>query len=172
MKIPDNVWLYLEREAKARHDLHKHQKSHRPLSQSRTKYEYEYELSGLCGEWCLSVETGLPMDWTRRPNGDGRKDAEFGSYTLDVKTGRGNAYNLLRETNKRHADILVLAECNLGSREVELLGWEFDEEMLKCPTKRFHERGPINHYKHRSKLKNITLLKDYLDMEYYGEEGS
>lgn len=169
MKIPDEIWKRMEEEAEARHNLHKGQASSRPLHQSRTKRAFDYELVGLTGEWCFSIEFDLPMDWKRRIAGDGRVDFYCGQHSIDVKTGRGNAFNLLRETNKKHASILVLAECDFEKREVVLFGWEFNEEMLKCPIRRFHSKGPLNHFKHNTNLNSIDQLRQYLGFEFYAE---
>ncbi len=131
--------------------LHAHHASSRPLS-------VDYELVGLAGEVAFGERFGYAVDLTLRPGGDGRIDFEADGLTLDVKTAR-LAFNLLREQGKPHADILVLAEYFDETEKARLVGWEWDYVMVQCPTKTFGY-GVVNHYKHRSQLRSISLLDE------------
>jgi len=132
--------------------LHRNHGSSRPLSAG-------YELRGVFGELAFYRITGLEMDLRLLPSGDGRTDFEPGNGvgTIDVKAAN-KAYNLLRECDKLHADILVLAQVHEDPVIVEFLGWEYDAEMVTCPVKQFHDDGPMNHYKHRSQLRHMPEL--------------
>ena len=143
--------------ANRRHNLHKNQSSSRPLSKN-------YELIGLVGEWEFSKKFGVELDTKEYIDGDKGVDFVINGYKIDVKTGHNNAYNLLREKNKPHAEIIVLAECDLKSKSVYLIGWEYDSEMIKQPYKDFGY-GIINHYKHRSELRSINELRELLNTD-------
>ena len=144
----------LKKVAAIRHEIHKHHKSSRPLSE-------DYELIGLVGEYRFEVDFGYPMDLSIKPQGDGKVDFHIALGTLDVKTAE-KAYNLLREKGVRHAKILVLGQFNRKGTTASLLGWEYDSEMVKCPYKDFGY-GIINHYKHHSKLRPMWVLKQLDD---------
>jgi|MudIll2142460700_1097286.scaffolds.fasta_scaffold03130_2 hypothetical protein len=136
--------------ASARHNLHLGQSSSRPLSEN-------YELIGLLGEFAFYKEFGTKPDWSLKSTGDGRIDFHVGNITIDVKTAL-KPYNLLREVYKKHADILVLASVSKDFKQVNLLGWEYDSEMIKQPIKDFGY-GVINYYKPADSLRDIEELK-------------
>lgn len=141
--------------ALARHQLHQHQASHRPLSDN-------YELVGIAGEMCAELDFRIPRDTRLLIAGDGRKDGILKTgETVDFKVAR-LAYNLLMEVNQAHADILVLGRYEEHGNQcwVVWLGWEYSFEMLLEPTKRFVAGGPVNHYKHASRLRPIEGIKD------------
>ena len=82
---------------------------------------------GVAGEMAFAIWTGLPMDRSISPAGDGGKDFNINIngrwVSLDVKTAR-KPYNLpVKEKDiKRTADILVLAGHIPGL--VTLYGWD------------------------------------------------
>jgi hypothetical protein len=154
--------LALKAEADARHRIHKHQVSSRPLSN-------DYELVGLAGEAQFELDFHIPRDRRLLPMGDGRVDFRVGSFTIDPKVAR-LAFNLLREVDKPHSDILLLgAYHELGDDIwVNWLGWETDEEMLKCPTRVFKDGGPVNHYKPAAKLRPMS---EFCELLNYIREG-
>ena len=138
--------------ADARHNLHRNHATSRPLSENyeRVGLEGEYECACYLRWHGIMVE----VDTASRPGGDGRADFRVGGVTVDVKTAR-KAYNLLREAEKPHADILVLAAYK--NDRATLLGWEYDEAMVACPSKDFGY-GIVNHYMAAHELKSIGLL--------------
>lgn len=144
----------LKDEAQARHDLHKDQASHRPLSKG-------YEYVGLRGEDEFAERLGTSLDWTRRPGGDKGVDFVIADITIDVKTAR-KAYNLIVEKGKVWADIYVLAGYSDEDDSVFFWGWELGHNMLRRPLKRFHEDGPLNHYLPRTGLKSMGDLWAFL----------
>jgi formylmethanofuran dehydrogenase subunit E-like metal-binding protein len=83
-----------------------------------------------------------------------------------VKTAR-KPFNLLREAGKSHAEILVLASFDDSTGKATLIGWEWDKEMLKCPTRDFGY-GIVNHYKHYESLRSMESLKEILGV-FLGE---
>jgi len=136
--------------AKERTRIHFSHTSTRPLSP-------DYEYVGVAGEIAFANEFGLEVDTTARPEGDGGVDFTLSNgLTVDVKTYR-KPYHLLREVNKPHADILVLARFDDSSGEARLIGWEWDSEMVKCPTRDFGY-GIVSHYKVAKELKQIPDL--------------
>jgi hypothetical protein len=146
-------WIdYLKYLALQRHNLHSNQKSSRPLSK-------DYELIGLAGEVAFAIEYGFSPDLALRIEGDNRQDFEIDSVTLDVKTAL-KPYNLLREKDKKHADVLILAGFK-EPNEVIFYGWEFDTEMVKQPYRDFGY-GVINHFKSAQKLKPMEDLEQRL----------
>jgi len=147
----------LELIARQRHEAHKHQDSHRQLSD-------DYELIGLIGEWGFARFSNLDMDLALRPAGDGRVDFEVNGFTIDVKSAN-KPYNLLREVEVPHADVLVLAGVWLDRRAYRLIGWEFDKAMLDMIiTDRFgkylNPPGPLNHYKPAEHLLSMNQLRE------------
>lgn len=144
------VLAFLREIARAREELHNGHPSSRPLSEG-------YEYIGLLGEWVFAMAFGLPIDLTPRANGDKRKDFDTRVGTIDIKTARKPG-NLLREAGKPHADILVLAGYNDENESIGFLGWEYDTEMLKCPSRDFGY-GILNHYKLVSELHPMNELK-------------
>jgi hypothetical protein len=148
----------LKQLAAKRHKAHLNQKSSRPLSE-------DYELLGLLGEEAFARAFGLTSrSLDILPNGDGRWDfAEAFMLTIDVKAAE-RPLNLLREVDKPHADILVLAGVNLEKRTVRLIGWEYDAVMVRCPSKDFGH-GIINHYKRAEDLRPMAQLEQRLCRE-------
>jgi hypothetical protein len=142
--------------AKKREDAHKGQKSSRPFSEG-------YELVGLAGEAQFADEFDMEINTDILPQGDGCIDFRTPAGTVDVKTAR-KAYNLPREINKPHAEILVFAKYDDATGDVTLLGWEYDREMLKCPITTFGY-GTLNHTKHHTKLRPMTELKALCGIE-------
>ena len=139
--------------ADQRHNLHKNHASSRPLSE-------DYEYIGLIGEGKFELTYGYAMDLEQRPGGDSRVDFHTPLATIDVKTAR-KAYNLLREVGKPHAELLILAEYLPDTDDVRFLGWEWDCNMIQCPSKDFGY-GIINHYKHWSELKRMETFEHLL----------
>lgn len=143
-------------EANARHVVHKRQSSSRPLSE-------DYELVGLAGEVQFELDFGVPRNAAILPGGDGRVDFTYNGHTFDPKVAR-KAFNLLREINKPHADILILGQYHDYGDEISVtwVGWDYDSEMLKCPVRPFMRGGPMNHFKPASELRSIEELKPFL----------
>ena len=138
-----------------RSSIHNKHKTSRPLS-------YNYEYIGLLGEITFAEEFNLMPDLSFKPKGDGRYDFKLDIGTIDVKTAF-KPYNLLREKNKNHADILVLVKYNKELDECFLIGWEYDKNMIKCNFKDFGY-GIINYYKPNKELKTIRELKILLNV--------
>lgn len=116
---------------------------------------------GLTGEAEFARTFNCEID-TEINDGDGGIDFTHPEYTIDVKTYE-KAYNLFLETDRKcRANILVLARYDPDSETAQLLGWEFATNMLKCPLKQFHPKGPVNHYKPAKRLRQITELLDIL----------
>lgn len=126
--------------------------TNRPLSPS-------YDLVGVAGERAFSEAFGLPMDALERLSGDGGVDFTLPSgLTVDVKTYR-KPLHLLREVDRDEAQILVLAAYSDVTGDARLIGWEWDREMLKCPTNDFGY-GITSHYKPAGELQPIALLHE------------
>lgn len=139
--------------ARRRHELHGGKSSRRIFSE-------DYEIKGLVGEVAFSQEFNVPVDLVEKAFGDGGIDFIVNGHTIDVKT-YDKPYNLLREVGKPHAQIIVLAGYKSTIMSAELIGWEYDTEMLKCPKADFGH-GVLNHYKAARKLRRITELKEVL----------
>lgn len=116
---------------------------------------------GLIGEWVFSQEFSLPIDLTISYKGDRGADFVVNGLRIDVKTYRKPANMLRRVDTRLPAHILVLAEYFDKTGWAELIGWEFDEVMLECPTKDFGY-GIINHFKPVNQLKPMSRLKHIL----------
>jgi hypothetical protein len=147
-KCPDAAWM--RKVAAEREFLHRNHQSSRPLSP-------DYEYIGLMGELAFHKVTGEVVDLLPRPEGDGAVDYRIGRYHIDVKTARKPG-NMLREAGKRSvSDILVLARYSDKTDEATLLGWEWDDNMLRAPRKDFGY-GVVNHFVPVYKLKQMWHL--------------
>jgi hypothetical protein len=118
----------------------------------------DYEYVGVAGEVAFAEEFGLDVDTTPRPYGNGGVDFTLPIGTVDVKCYR-KPYHLLREVDKPHADILVLAGFDDSTGGARLIGWEFDNEMVQCPTRDFGY-GIVSYYKAAGQLKAISELHE------------
>src|SRR5208282_526728 len=129
----------------------------RPLSDG-------YEEIGLAGELALERFTGVPMDMTRRPGGDGGRDCTITLATdfhVDVKAAR-KPFNLIVEAGKvRPRTIYILASYDDKTGEAELLGWEWGKKVLKAPIRDFGH-GVFNHFIPRRELRHLDELKQRL----------
>jgi len=138
---------------------HLHHASSRPLS-------IDYELVGVCGEVEFCEQFGFEVKGDRFGQGDGGDDAALwvGRLTVDVKTAR-QPNHLLREADKPHSDILVLARYIEEKTSAELLGWEFDAVMVRCPTGYFIKgtQRILNHFKPWYELRKMQELHDWMD---------
>ena len=153
-KCPDAAWM--RKVAAEREFLHRTHQSSRPLSP-------DYEYIGLMGELAFHKVTGEVVDLLPRPEGDGAVDFRVGKWRIDVKTARKPGH-MLREAGKRlNADILVLARYSDKAEDASLLGWEWDDNMLRAPRRDFGY-GLTNHYMPRSKLKQLWEL--WMLLEY------
>jgi hypothetical protein len=145
---------HLRRLADQRQQRHLHHASSRPLSK-------DHDLVGLTGEVAFAKAFGFAVVVDLRGRGDGRKDAGLwvGRLTFDVKAARVPAY-LLREVQKPHGDILVLAQ--FFDDTATLLGWEFDAVMLQCPTGYFSTEIE-SHFKPRWHLRPMAELHAWVN---------
>jgi hypothetical protein len=134
--------------ADRREQLHEHHASSRPLSP-------DYELVGLAGEAELAKRTGLDIDASDRPAGDGGTDFAV-TLTIDVKTARKPG-NLIVERGKVVSSIYVLARYDDQTESAELLGWAWGAEMKARPVRDFGY-GVLNHYLPARELKPMDSL--------------
>jgi hypothetical protein len=81
-------WQLIIQEGDARTEMHKDDASCKPASADRDRI-------GLAGEYAFSKLTGLPLDWSRRRNGDGGVDFHSNMGTIDIKTARIATYLFL-----------------------------------------------------------------------------
>jgi hypothetical protein len=107
---------------------------------SRSNYYddlYEENVVGVVGEMAFEKLTGLPMDRSVRPKGDGGIDFEIDGHTIDVKACRNPVFLLLKyKERNRCADILVSAKYD-NERTIEFLGWQHRHTMFMMPKKRW-----------------------------------
>ena len=147
---PSDKREQLEGIAESRTALHTTHASRRPLSA-------DYDLVGVAGERAFAKTFDLPLDGQMRPSGDGGVDFMLpNGLTVDVKTFR-RPLNLLREAGREEAEILVLAGYDDSTGNAELIGWEWDHELVTCPTRDFGH-GILNHYKPAEELRPIGEL--------------
>jgi hypothetical protein len=118
-------------------------------------FSEDAELIGVRGEQAFAELTGLPMDTTDRPEGDGGVDFTFtAEHSIDVKTFR-NARNLLVEVGKVKADIYVLGQDTPFG--VHFVGWAKRAEVLVAPTRDFGY-GVASHYIAAGELRPMDAL--------------
>lgn len=156
IKITDDKFAHIKIIADARFLIHYGQPGRRALIEN-------YELFGLLGEYAFYKTTGIVPDWSLKKYGDSRIDFYTKLGTVDVKTITKPYYGLLREVDKEHADILVLAYAHPDLRTVSLFGWEYDSRVIEYPIVNL-KRGIINHLVPKEKLRDmqeiIKLLGD------------
>jgi hypothetical protein len=129
------------------------QASSQPLS-------VEYEPVGLLGELGFCLQFHVTMVGDLKGGGDGHQDRGLwvGMLTFDVKAAWKPGH-LLRECDKLHGDILILAHSDTNAMTGCLLGWEFDAVMLQCPIGTFSKDDPIpSHFKPRRHLRPMAEL--------------
>jgi len=140
---------FLRHIAETRDKQHAGKASARFLGDSKTTY------MGMVGEWDFSMRTNLPIDLSLRYDGDHGIDFVSEAGTIDVKTYL-KPYNLLCEVDKKAADILVLAK--FSEDGCLFLGWEWSSNMYSKPIRRFHDKGPLNHFKAADELNKMHSL--------------
>lgn len=130
--------------------------SHRPLST-------DYEVIGVMGEMAFSEFSTMPVDESRKINGDKGTDFTL-ALKIDVKTAR-QPHHLIVEEGKVISDIYVLAKADpTYSADVELLGWMWGYKVKKAPVddgRRF-KNGIRNHFIPVEGLYPMELLKNIL----------
>jgi hypothetical protein len=141
-----------------------------------------HDLVGVLGEIPFGLRFGLKPDFKTKRKGDGRIDfavfIDGVRHTVDVKATEHPKYEtamLLRQVEVPHSDILVLAQVFLSEQRVDLLGWEYDKEIIKAKTMRFGgqwDRGAENHMVYAPKLKKIGELEKLVGINPKGRCGS
>lgn len=141
---------FCRRVAQQRVATHASHSSSRPLSS-------DYEFVGVKGEYALAVRFGLSLESIKavRVGGDGHIDFNVAGYSIDVKTAR-KPYNLLVEVGVPVADLIVLGRYTEGC-SVDLVGWEYSQTMLLCPTKDFGY-GINNYFLSASNIRPMKTL--------------
>ena len=123
-------------------------------------------IRGIKVELAFEAESGIEVDLSVLPGGDGLKDFVFEvggkEISIDVK-GATKPYNLFLKQKKAEgaADILVLA--GIYGDEVEFVGWEHKSIMLLCPV-RDAGYGILNHVRPASELRPMEQLKKLIEM--------
>ena len=110
---------------------------------------------GLIGEAQFSIEFNTSVDTERRDGGDGGIDFTFPSCTVDVKTVTKPSFDCWLHQNTFCCQFIESV-------------WYHD--MLKAPIKRYHEKGPLSHYKHQNSLRPMFQLKYLCDRELVNRE--
>ncbi len=125
------------------------------------------DLIGVLAEREFSIQSGQPMVIVPRPEGDGGVDFWLGAYSVDVKGALGPWF-LLREAKETlMASVLVLAGVDPAGMYSWLVGWEFDEELLKRPVDPPMKAGAAPaHRLHNSQLKRIIDLAAFSGIEF------
>tara|TARA_Y100000034_G_C6718609_1_gene317797 strand:- start:116 stop:472 length:357 start_codon:yes stop_codon:yes gene_type:complete len=113
------------------------------------------------GEAAFALQFGLRIDRSLRPAGDKGIDFWVKGASVDVKTAR-KAKNMIVEVGKVSADLYVLGQ--YYDDGVDLLGWEWGEEMSRCPSRDFGY-GILNHFKEVALLHNMGEWETRGEME-------
>jgi hypothetical protein len=121
-----------------------------------------HDLMGVVSEYAFARAFGRPFQATCGRQGDGRQDNGLwvGRLSVDVKASP-TPYRLLRAVATPHADILVLARFTETPLAAELLGWEFDAVLQKCPVD-IRLRVPC-HVRWARDLRPMQELHDWFD---------
>jgi hypothetical protein len=124
---------------------------------------------GTLGEVTFATFMGWEADDTPKPQGDGGIDFVFQvnqtPLTVDVKTAvlhPTRIRHLLREEGPKKADILVMAGYHGDTDTIDLLGWEFDVDILYMhPTAKDCGYGVRNHMVKPHQLRDMNRLKEW-----------
>lgn len=150
MSLGDEWLAILDDKARERTAMHVNHASHNPLTEGHDKIS-------LIGEAQFACDFELPLDWKRRPGGDGGVDFVLPlRFTVDVKTARKPLY-LIVEEGQVKASIYVLAGISDDDRRAEMLGWETRSTLLRAPVRDFG-KGIISHYIAREDLRPMVEL--------------
>jgi hypothetical protein len=118
---------------------------------SQRAYSPNHDAVGLRGERKFADVYGYDVNLDHHPHGDKGYDFLTPAGSVDIKAAR-KPWNLLVEAGKPpHAHIYVLAWYKDEGNIAELLGWEYESEMLKCPKKTFGY-DILSHYKPQGEL--------------------
>lgn len=129
-----------------------------------------YEVVGAYGEIVWARMHGLPDPEQFGDGGDGGRDflhqvrTDTGGVkpiSVDIKTAR-KAYNLLVPVGDVRADVYVLAayvETARQSPRIKFVGWELSSAITRAPSRKFHERGQLNHFISASALRPMNSLE-------------
>ena len=122
------------------------------------------DLMGVLGERAFSIALQVAMVVVPRPGGDGGIDFWLNGFSIDVKTIRSGYRYLLREDKAGNmADILVLAIASTERMQCSVVGWEFDEELLKLPVQPALRAGAADARRlHKGHLKSMSDLAIYV----------
>lgn len=123
------------------------------------------------GEYYFGLQFGLKGNTTAWER-DYRVDYETPIGTIDVKTIVHPFHRLLRQVDQeKFSDILVLTLINparLSLKNVSLLGWCYDKEILQAPIDHFSHKNPKRkdaYYRYSRELMPISDLELLLDRE-------
>lgn len=125
----------------------------------------DYEYTGILGEFEFSRMFALPLDTSKRLNGDKGIDFNF-NLTIDVKTAKNPKYLIVKEDHV-NASIYVLSKMH-ENKAVEFIGWTWGSKVMKAPiddgtSESFFKHGIRNHYIPAQDLYPMKLLKDLID---------
>ena len=140
------------------------QKVHTDVNNSTQRFFDDKDKEDIIGgavEWAFEQKTGLPMDRSLRPYGDGHVDFEFKwrghPVTVDVKGAQKPFHLFIKEWEiDQAAKITVLA--HFENFKVRFIGWEFKDVMEQMPVKAFHWGGIRNYYRKAESLRPMEKL--------------
>jgi len=88
---------------------------------------------GAHGEKEFVDEFGYPLDRRKRKSGDDGFDFVTAMGLIDVKASIVPSLAVKTYEIHRRVDIYVFAHYNEITKTAKFLGWEYPEEMIKCP---------------------------------------
>ncbi len=157
-KFDHDTLTYLYRIAKKRNGI----KGGPGTLFSRRISDIQIHYVGLKGEWAVAKALSQEIDLTVSHGGDTGHDLSYAGMTIDVKVGRGtdlifyvnkfraDAAILVRAYNKStelpglplHTDPRLLADPELGWRDVVLVGWITKKEFYGRCIRKDYGYGP------------------------------
>lgn len=125
-------------------------------SRKKRKLSKDYDFKGALGEVGFAKLFNMEVDDSKRLDGDDGYEFKENGYKIDIKTF-SKPYNLIVEEGTVLADIYVLCGVSKNYNFLTWYGWEDKENVLDAPKKDFGY-GIINHYIHRSKLRDFEKI--------------
>ena len=152
----------LRREAANRNALHRnagqpHQWAGDDLEDGKSDY------IGLLGEREFVSHYGLPLDLSKRVNGDshdGILPTKHGPVRFDVKTYRKPGHLLAEARRCKRRTMYVLVKYWEKEDRAELLGWQWGKFLMESPARDFGGKGIISYGCLASKLRPIKEIDE------------
>ena len=129
--LTETEYKFVEMLARGRHFMKDIVRPDRKLERWNNT-QYESDLLGVMGEYCVSKYLKIPIDTEVNLNGDGGEvDMWLGDWSIQVKATKYNNGRLVFNTlNEMKSLIDVLTICDINTRTINIAGYISHKDML------------------------------------------